>query len=345
MTILGIESSCDETSAAIVRDGALLSTIISSQTVHEEFGGIVPELASRAHLQSIVPIVEQSLKEAGLSLDDIDACAATQGPGLIGSLLVGLHAAKGIAIARGIPFYPIHHIEAHLFSPFLEEPHPEFPYLGLVVSGGHTQIMKVDAVDRYEILGATIDDAAGEAYDKVGKMLGLGFPGGPEIDKRAALGNPEAIDFPRPALNKPDYSFSFSGLKTAVLYYLRKHPDVLMEKGDVSIPERLLNDVCASFQAAMSDVLVTKLMRAADEYGIRDVAVVGGVSANRELGRRTRVEAERTGRRVFIPKPVYSTDNAAMIAMLAYLKQHSGAKPGLYSPAFARSSKPAPSHG
>jgi len=339
VTILGIESSCDETSAAIVRDGTLLSTVISSQDVHERYGGIVPELASRAHLKSIVPIVRKTLEEAGVGFEDLDACAATQGPGLIGSLLVGLHTAKGIAIARGIPFYHINHVEAHLFSTFIESPHPEYPFLGLAVSGGHTQLMRVDGVGTYSIIGATIDDAAGEAYDKVGKMLGLGFPGGPAIDARASKGNPKAIAFPRPALDKNDYSFSFSGLKTSVLYYLRKHPDVRLDQGAVSIPEALLNDICASFQAAIVDVLTVKTLKAATELGIRDIAVVGGVSANSELNSRMTREAEQTGRRVFVPKPLYSTDNAAMIAMLGYLMAQSGNPGSLHGPAYARTGK------
>jgi tRNA N6-adenosine threonylcarbamoyltransferase len=336
VNILGIESSCDETSAAVVCDGTLLSVVISSQEVHAEFGGIVPELASRAHLQSIVPIINKTLDQAGIALSDIDVCAATQGPGLIGSLLVGLHTAKGIAIARDIPFYPIHHIEAHLFSTFLEEDHPAFPFLGLVVSGGHTQIMRIDGIGDYCILGTTIDDAAGEAYDKVAKMMGLGFPGGPVVDELAKKGNPATIKFPRPAMDKNDYSFSFSGLKTSVLYFLRKHTDVQQDSGSISIPDALLNDICAGFQAAVVDVLVHKTLKAAKELDINDIAVVGGVSANSELARRMIEGASSLAKSVFIPEAIYSTDNAAMVAMLAWLKAAEKHPSELHSPAFAR---------
>jgi N6-L-threonylcarbamoyladenine synthase len=332
VTILGIESSCDETSAAVLRDGVLRSNIISSQLFHTEYGGVVPELASRAHLQAIIPVVTESLREASLGIEDIDAVAATQGPGLIGSLLVGLNAAKAIAFSRVIPFIPVHHIEAHLFSPFLHERHPSFPYLGLVVSGGHTLLVVVQAVGRYRLLGSTIDDAAGEAFDKVAKMMGLGFPGGPAIDTRAARGDPSAISFARPLIESGDYRFSFSGLKTSVLYYLRDHAT----DGVLQIGEKEIDDVCAGFQQAVVDVLVRKTMRAAEEFGLKDIAVAGGVSANTGLSAALRLAAAGRGLEVYIPDIVFSTDNAAMVAKLAEMKGLSAAVPDLSAPAFAR---------
>ena len=334
MIVLGVETSCDETSAAVVRDGALLSNVVSSQAVHAKYGGIVPELASREHIKGVIPIIRAALTEAAITTTDLDAAAATQGPGLIGALLVGLHAAKGIAIAQEIPFIPVNHIEAHMFSPFIEGEAPAFPYLALVVSGGHTLLVRIDGIGSYSILGSTIDDAAGEAYDKVGKMLGLGFPGGPAIDKLAADGNPSAIDFPRPKLDSDDYQFSFSGLKTAVLYYLRDNkPDGFTES---EADRKLLADICASFQQAVTDVLVRKTLRAAANLDITDIAVVGGVSANSGLQRSMRERCANEGRRVFIPDVQYSTDNAAMIATLAYLKIASGEEGTLHSPAYAR---------
>lgn len=332
VTVLGIESSCDETSAAVVRNGTLCSNIISSQLFHSEYGGVVPELASRAHLRAILPIIRKALDDAQVSIEDVDAVAATQGPGLIGSLLVGLNTGKGIAIARDIPFLPVHHIEAHLFSPYLHDPHPEPPFLGLVVSGGHTLLILVRNVGKYELLGTTIDDAAGEAFDKVAKMLDLGYPGGPVIDARAARGNPNAVTFARPLLDSKDYRFSFSGLKTSVLYHLRDRA----ENGVLRLNEDEVDDICASFQRAATDVLASKVLRAAKEYDIRDIAVAGGVSANSGLKHALHTGAERIGRKVFIPDIAYSTDNAAMIAMLASLQLQQGAQGGLQSPAFAR---------
>lgn len=332
MTILGIESSCDETSAAVVVNDQLRSNIISSQYFHSEYGGVVPELASRAHLRAVLPIVNAALHDAGIDVHALDAIAATQGPGLIGSLLVGLNFGKALACSRGIPFLPIHHIEAHLFSTFLHTPHPEFPFLGLAVSGGHTLLLRVDGIDAYTLLGGTIDDAAGEAFDKVAKMLGLGFPGGPEIDRLAAKGNPTAYAFPRPLLDSGDYRFSFSGLKTSVLYLLRDH----VRNGALVLTENERADVCASFQRAAIDVLAGKTLAAARASGIRDIAVVGGVSANSALQQRLRVDAEAQGMRVFIPDLIYSTDNAAMIARLAALKLHHGHTGTLDAPAFAR---------
>ncbi len=332
MTILGIESSCDETSAAVVRDGVLRSNIISSQYFHTEYGGVVPELASRAHLRSVLPIVREALHEAHIGISDIDAVAATQGPGLIGSLLVGLNVGKSLAVSLGIPFVPVHHIEAHLFSTFLQDPHPDFPFLGLVVSGGHTLLVRVDAIGQYTLLGSTIDDAAGEAFDKVAKMMGLGFPGGPAIDRCAALGNPSAHTFPRPLLDSDDFRFSFSGLKTSVLYHLKRRATA----GVLALEENERNDICASFQRAVVDVLVGKTVRAATAHSIRDIALVGGVSANTELQKRLRSEGTDHSLRVFIPALIYSTDNAAMVARLASLRLEHDPKGTLHAPAFAR---------
>ena len=334
MTILGIESSCDETSAAVISDGVLQSNIISSQYFHTSYGGVVPELASRAHLQSIVPIIRSALAEAGCSMRDVQAVAATQGPGLIGSLLVGLNTGKAIASARGIPFIPIHHIEAHMFSAFLHETPPAMPFLCLVVSGGHTLLTAVDDLDSYRILGSTIDDAAGEAFDKVAKMLGLGFPGGPHIERLGRAGNGSAIAFPRPLMDSGDFQFSFSGLKTAVLYHLRKRAAGQPVAPPVTGPE--LADICASFQQAIVDVLVGKTCRAAEEYGLRDITLAGGVSANSALRETLVQRATSLGKRVFVPQMDFTTDNAAMVAGLAYLKLQRGARGTLSAPAFAR---------
>ncbi|MDT8324626.1 MAG: tRNA (adenosine(37)-N6)-threonylcarbamoyltransferase complex transferase subunit TsaD [Bacteroidota bacterium] len=332
VTVLGIESSCDETSAAVVQDGILRSNVISSQHFHGKYGGVVPELASRAHLRTILPIIAQALKDADIGYDALDAVAATQGPGLIGSLLVGLNTGKGIALGRDIPFLPVHHIEAHLFSPFLQQPQPEFPYLGLVVSGGHTLLIEVRNIGDYRLLGSTIDDAAGEAFDKVAKMLDLGYPGGPEIDRRARRGNPTAIRFARPLRDSGDYRFSFSGLKTSVLYHLRDRA----VDGVLDMSEDEVDDVCASFQRAVTDVLVVKVMRASAMLNLRDIAIVGGVSANTGLQAALRAEADKKGRRIFVPDIAYSTDNAAMVAMLASMQLLNGAKGTLHAPAFAR---------
>jgi N6-L-threonylcarbamoyladenine synthase len=331
VVILGIESSCDETSAAIVIDGELRSCIISSQFVHTEFGGVVPELASRAHLKAIIPIIEQALCDAHIGITDLTHCAATQGPGLIGSLLVGLNTAKAIAVGLAIPFLPIHHIEAHLFSTFLQTPHPAFPFIGLVVSGGHTLLIHVQSLNEYRVIGGTIDDAAGEAFDKVAKMLGLGFPGGPAIEKAAQSGNEDRIRFPRPLLASGDFNFSFSGIKTSVLYYLRSQL-----KNEQPLTDELRNDISAGFQKAVVEVLVEKTLRAAKEFQVREIALAGGVSANRSLQEALITGSLKSNTRVFIPDKMFSTDNAAMIAMLAYLKFRSGVEGNLYASAFAR---------
>jgi N6-L-threonylcarbamoyladenine synthase len=303
--ILAIETSCDDTAAAVVQGHTVLSNIISSQSIHDEWGGIVPELASREHVKSITPIVTMALAQANCSIDDIEAIAVTNGPGLPGSLTVGTQFARGLALRRSLPLIPIHHIEAHLYSPYLEDPSLGFPAVCLVVSGGHTAIMLLSSFSDYRILGLTRDDAAGEAFDKVAKMLGLGYPGGPHIDRLAATGDPLAISFPRGLLHDGSYDFSFSGLKTSVRYFLR------------DTPEYNLADVCASVQRAIVDVLTVKTFRAADAHGARTVLLSGGVSANSELRKRMTLEAESKAAKVVAPRIGYSIDNAAMVGFLA----------------------------
>jgi N6-L-threonylcarbamoyladenine synthase len=310
-TILGIETSCDETSAAILRDGEVASVVVSSQFFHYQFGGVVPELASRAHVRSILPIVREAYAQAKISSKDVTAVAVTYAPGLMGSLLVGLNFAKGLALGLNVPLIGVHHIEAHIFSSLLEKAKPELPFVALVVSGGHTLLLLVRDVGEYEFLGETLDDAAGEAFDKVGKMLGLGYPAGPEIDALAREGNPDFIRFPRAMIHEEHFDFSFSGIKTSVLYWLKRQPQ---------ISDSMKRDIAASFQRAMVDVLVTKTIRAAERYAIRDIVSVGGVSANSELRSRFNVECQRRGMHFFTPRPLFSTDNAAMIAMLGALK-------------------------
>ncbi len=321
MKVLGIETSCDETSAAVLDHGVLKSNVISSQLIHKKYGGIVPELASRAHQSLIVPVVEEALQVAATPRADIEGIAVTYGPGLMGALMVGLSFAKALSYGLRIPFVGVNHMEAHIYSNFIEDPKPAYPFLCLVVSGGHTQIVLVRRPLSYHLIGETLDDAAGEAYDKVGKMLGLGFPGGPVIDKLAASGNPNFVRFPRSFLDREDFHFSFSGIKTAVLYWLRENnvipPDV---------PEQLLSDLCASFQAAVIDVLVEKTFRAARKFNVRDIAVAGGVSANSELRRRMQDEAARRSCHLFIPQFQYWTDNAAMIAYLGWLQLQRGSR-------------------
>jgi N6-L-threonylcarbamoyladenine synthase len=313
--ILGIETSCDETSAAILQDGDLKSVIVSSQFFHDKFGGVVPELASRAHVRSILPIVREAYSRAGISNKDVTAVAVTFAPGLMGSLLVGLNFAKGLSLGLGVPLIGVHHIEAHIFSALLEAEKPEVPFVSLVVSGGHTLLLLVNDVGNYKFLGETLDDAAGEAFDKTGKLLGLDYPAGPEIDKLARNGNPNFVKFPRALMNEDNYDFSFSGIKTSVSYWLKKQMNVTNE---------MKIDITASFQRAMVDVLVTKTLRAAEEHGVRDIVCAGGVSANSELRERFKTECERRGMRFFVPRPLFSTDNAAMIALLGALKLERG---------------------
>lgn len=322
ITILGIESSCDDTSAAVLRDTTLLSSVIASQAVHEKYGGVIPELASRAHQQNIVPVVDTALKEAGITPDKIDAIAFTRGPGLLGSLLVGTSFAKGLAIAHNIPMVEVNHLHGHILSHFVDMPdrqlpHPDFPFLCLLVSGGHTQIVKVDSPFEMHIVGTTIDDAAGEALDKCAKVMGLPYPGGPVIDRLAKEGDPKAFRFAKPHVDGFDYSFS--GLKTSFLYTLR---DAVAENPDFIRQNEC--DLCASLLHTVVDILVDKLIRAAKEYGIKDIAIGGGVSANSVLRSRIAAEGEKRGWRTFIPELKFTTDNAAMIAVAGYFKYCKG---------------------
>lgn len=317
--ILGIETSCDETSAAVMRDGTLLSNIISSQTVHQQYGGVVPELASRAHQKMIVMIVEEAMNTAKISKKEISAVAAAVGPGLMGSLLVGVNFGKAFAYGLEIPFIPVNHMEAHIYSNFIEEPSPQFPFLNLTVSGGHTQLVLVRNDFEYEVIGETRDDAAGEAFDKVAKMLNLPYPGGPQIDYHAKLGNPNALQFAKPYLDEKNFDFSFSGIKTSVLYYLRDNA-LRDSSGKTNIPKELLNDICASFQRSVVEALVQKTIATANKFHVRDIAIAGGVSANSALRQAMQFAAEQNGLNVFIPKLEYCTDNGAMIAQVGYRK-------------------------
>ncbi len=317
--ILGIETSCDETSVAVLNNGTVCSNIISSQVVHKEYGGVVPELASRAHLKMIVPIMNAALAQAGFSLEDIDAVAAVYGPGLVGALLVGLNFGKSLAWSRRIPFIGVNHMEGHVYSIFLEDEKPEYPFICLTVSGGHTDLLYIKEPLTYERLGRTRDDAAGEAFDKVAKMLGIGYPGGPVIDKLAKDGNPFAINFPRSYARAEHYDFSFSGLKTAVLYYLRDR-NLLAGNGAPVAKSPELNDICASFQQAVVDTLVEKTRRAVADYGVKHVGVVGGVSANSRLREVFQNMASGNNSNVYFPRLEYCTDNAAMAAYAGWLR-------------------------
>ena len=316
--ILGIESSCDDTSAAVIKDGYLLSNVVSSQAVHEAYGGVVPELASRAHQQNIVPVVHEALKRAGVTKEELSAIAFTRGPGLMGSLLVGVSFAKGFARSLNIPLIDVNHLNGHVLSHFIkaegeENRQPNFPFLCLLVSGGNSQIILVKAYNDMEILGQTIDDAAGEAIDKCSKVMGLGYPGGPIIDKLARQGNPKVFTFSKPHI--PGLDYSFSGLKTSFLYSLR---DWLKEDPDFIEHHKV--DLAASLEATVVDILMDKLRKAAKEYKIKEVAVAGGVSANNGLRNAFREHAEKYGWDIFIPKFSYTTDNAAMIAITGYFK-------------------------
>ena len=313
VTILGIETSCDETSAAILRDGVLLSNVVSSQFVHEQYGGVVSELASRAHQKLMIPIVYEALAKANVAQSELSAVAGVIGPGLMGSLLVGLNFGKSFAYGLGIPFIGVNHMEAHIYSNFIEEPFPSFPFVCLTVSGGHTQLVVMREDFQYELIGQTRDDAAGEAFDKVAKMLDLGYPGGPKVDALAKDGKADAINFPRSFLEDDPFGFSFSGIKTSVLYYLRDHYSV-------DISKHQLSDICASFQASVVDVLVSKTIAAAKEYGVKDIAMAGGVSANSALRRAMSAAACNANVRLFVPKLEYCTDNGAMIATVGYRK-------------------------
>ena len=311
--ILGIESSCDETSAALCIDGKVYSNRIANQTVHEKFGGVVPELASRAHQQNIIPTVEQAIRDAKVHKNDIDAVAFTRGPGLLGSLLVGTSFAKAFALARNIPLIEVNHMQAHILAHFIEDPVPDFPFLCLTVSGGHTQLVLVRDYFEMELIGQTLDDAAGEAFDKTAKILGLPYPGGPLIDRYAQLGDAMAFSFPEPQI--PGLDFSFSGLKTAILYFVQKK-----ETEQPGFVQHHLNDICASVQARICSILLNKLKKAAMATGVRSIAVAGGVSANSGLRNTITRLGEERGWKVFVPKFEYCTDNAAMIAIAGHYK-------------------------
>ena len=311
--VLGIESSCDETSASICIDGKIMSNIIANQTIHEQYGGVVPELASRVHQQNIVPAVYQAIAAAKISKKDIDAVAFTRGPGLLGSLLVGTCFSKAFALASNIPLIEVNHMQAHILAHFIDDPKPQFPFLCLTVSGGHTQIVLVKNYFEMEIVGETLDDAAGEAFDKTAKILNLPYPGGPLIDKYAKTGKADRFKFPEPQI--PELNFSFSGLKTAILYFIKdsltKNPDFLNEN---------LEDICASVQQRIVSILLNKLEKAVNQYQVRDIAIAGGVSANSGLRSGLLTLGEKNNWNVFIPKFEYCTDNAAMIAIAGYYK-------------------------
>lgn len=329
LKILGIESSCDETAAAVVEDGRdVLSNIIFSQVKeHSLYGGVVPEIASRKHVEAIVPVINIALEEAGVALDDIDGIAVTRGPGLVGALLIGVSAAKAIAFSRNIPIVGVNHVEGHLTAVFLEKD-VGFPYVGFIVSGGHTSLYYVRELGNYKLLGRTVDDAAGEALDKVAKVLGLGYPGGAEIDRLAKEGDCESIDFPRGLLDKNNLDFSFSGMKTAASQYIKKQP---LER----LPD-MIRDISASFQESVVDVLVTKGIRAARSSGVRSIVVSGGVACNSRLREKMLKEANISGIDVYFPSPIFCADNAAMIAALGEFYLKKGVSAGLGMNAQAR---------
>lgn len=321
-TILGIESSCDDTSAAVIRDGYLLSNIMASQEVHRKYGGVIPELASRAHQQNILPVVHQALKEGGVEMGDVDAIAFTRGPGLLGSLLVGTSFAKGLSLSTGKPLVEVNHLQGHILSHFIQESGkekivPQFPFLALLVSGGHSQIVKVDDYLKFEVLGHTIDDAVGEAFDKCAKIMGLGYPGGPIVDRLAKEGNPDRFKFAKPHI--PDLNYSFSGIKTSLLYFLRDRM-----KEDSNFIKDNMADICASFQKTLIDILMDKLLKAVKQTGIKQIAIAGGVSANSGLRDRIKSEGVKRGWTTFIPEFKFTTDNAAMIAITGQFKYEKG---------------------
>ncbi len=310
--ILGIESSCDDTSASVFKDGKILSNCIANQEAHKQYGGIVPEVASRAHQINIIPVVDKAIKDAGIDKHDINAIAFTRGPGLIGSLIVGVSFAKSFALSLDIPMIEVNHMQAHVLAHFAEDPKPAFPFLCLTVSGGHTQIVLVKDYLEMEVIGSTLDDAAGEAFDKTGKLMGLDYPAGPLIDKLAKKGKP-VFGFPEPQIK--DLDFSFSGLKTSILYFLKKqikeNPDFITEN---------LNDICASVQDRIVSILMNKLKKAASQTGIKEICIAGGVSANSELRETLKITGKQEGWNTFIPKFEFCTDNAAMIAVTGYYK-------------------------
>lgn len=332
--ILGIESSCDDTSAAIIKDGVLISNVVANQSVHESYGGVVPELASRAHQQNIVPVVHEAMKMANVTKEMISAVAFTRGPGLMGSLLVGVSFAKGFARSLNIPLIDVNHLTGHVLAHFLKEPdeilqQPKFPFLCLLVSGGNSQIILVESYSDMTVLGQTIDDAAGEAIDKCSKVMGLGYPGGPIIDRLARNGNPKAFKFNKP--NIPDFDYSFSGLKTSFLYSLRS-----WIKDDPNFIENNKNDLAASLEATVVDILMDKLRKAAKKHNIKEIAIAGGVSANNGLRNSFREHAQKYGWNIYIPKFSYTTDNAAMIAINGYFKYLDNDFCSISLPAYSR---------
>ncbi len=334
LTILGIESSCDDTSAAVIRGTKLLSNVIASQAVHVKYGGVIPELASRAHQQSIIPVVDAALKDAGITVEELDAIAFTRGPGLVGSLLVGVSFAKGLSIAHNIPLVEVNHLYGHILSHFIdiegeELAHPSFPFLTLLVSGGHSQIVKVSSPLEMEIIGSTIDDAAGEAFDKCAKVMGLPYPGGPVIDKLAQEGDASTFRFSKPHLD--GFNYSFSGLKTSFLYTLRDE----MAKDDTFI-ERRKADLCASLQKTICDILLDKLIKAAKQTGIHEIAIAGGVSANSGLRNAVAHECQKRGWKAYIPPFKFTTDNAAMIAITGLYRYQAGERTPLDVAPYAR---------
>lgn len=312
MNILAIESSCDDTSVAVIQDLKVLSNIISSQDIHKKYGGVVPELASRAHINNISYVTEKSLEVANIGINDIDALAVTSNPGLMGSLIVGSSFAKGMSIKYNLPLIPINHIEGHIFSGCLEDSSLEFPFISLVVSGGHTTLFLVKSYNDYEAIGMTKDDAAGEAFDKIAKLMGLGYPGGPIIDKLSKEGNPKKYDFPRSMIHSDNFDFSFSGLKTSVRYFIQKNIEF-------PIDEIIKKDIAASVQAAIIEVLVSKTIKASKKYSVKNIVIGGGVSAN-SLLRSSLLELEKEAYKIVLPKMEYCIDNAAMIGFIAAKK-------------------------
>ncbi len=329
LTILAIESSCDDTAIAVIQDGKICCNLVAGQQIHEQYGGVVPELASRAHQQNIVPLADVALKKSGTTLQNIDAIAFTGGPGLIGSLMVGCSFAKGLALSLNVPLIAVHHMEAHILAHFIDNPKPEFPFLCLTVSGGHTQLVKVTDYFTHETIGHTIDDAAGEAFDKAAKILGLPYPGGPLIDKYAQEGNPLAFDFP--VSHMPDFNYSFSGLKTSFLYFIQKQV-----AANAAFIAQHLPDICAAYQHAIIKQLMKKLIAAAKHTGIKHIALAGGVSANSGLRNALELEGKKRGWSTFIPAFEYCTDNAAMIAIAAHYKYLQGNFEDLTTAPYAR---------
>ena len=322
ISILAIESSCDETSASIIVNGKVLNNIVATQSVHEKYGGVVPELASRAHQENLIPVVQEAILSSGVSKDQLSAVAFTRGPGLMGSLLVGVSFAKAFARSLEIPLIDVNHMQAHILAHFIEEPRPAFPFICLTVSGGHTQLVLVRSHLEMEVIGETQDDAVGEAFDKTAKLLGLPYPGGPLVDQYAKEGNPKAFKFP--VTRMPGLNYSFSGIKTAVLYFLRDqlqtNPEFITEN---------LTDLCASIQYTLVEMLLIKLKEAVKQYGVTEIAIAGGVSANSGLRNTLAEQARRTGWNLYVPKFEYCTDNAAMIAMAAHYKYLQGEFVGL----------------